>query len=122
MYAPHPITFILDFVRGCYNSIAGEHRNNTFISIMRYGDDETITRGLISATSERFLRHKTLGSHHYLWEKRSTSNSFLESKRYVQLTNISDGESRQSACDWGRVGLAREFADDQTLYGLHNQR
>ncbi|VDP99272.1 unnamed protein product [Trichobilharzia regenti] len=76
MYAPHPITFILDFVRGCYNSIAGEHRNNTFISIMRYGDDETITRGLISATSERFLRHKTLGSHHYLWEKRSTSVSF----------------------------------------------
>ncbi|CAH8456558.1 unnamed protein product [Heterobilharzia americana] len=75
MYAPYPISSVLDFVRGCYQWVADKHWNNSYISIMRYSHSENINFELIESTSKQFFNHAKPGSYHFIWERQSKSVS-----------------------------------------------
>ncbi|KAH8853916.1 hypothetical protein KSF78_0001529 [Schistosoma japonicum] len=122
MFAPTPISNVLDFVRSCYSQIAATKSNRTYIFIMKYADDEKINYELIKTTTEKFLRHTPKYSNLLLWEKRSNSDKLTNSLKYQRMACRNTTELN-GMCDWNRLGLPANYAKNLCLYKLtHTQR
>ncbi|CAH8452787.1 unnamed protein product [Schistosoma turkestanicum] len=119
MYAPNPISNVLDFVRACYRKVAGDKINNTYISTMRYANTEKINEEIIKFTQRQFKDLTPKGSLHLLWEKKSQSDQLLRSFDYNSVA-CGNSDDQDGLCDWKNIGMPQQDASDQCLYKLEN--
>ncbi|KAH8853915.1 hypothetical protein KSF78_0001528 [Schistosoma japonicum] len=119
IYAPALISHTVNFFRECSAAVVEKKVYMTYISIMRYADNEEINYELIETTTEKFLRHTPKYSNLLLWEKRSNSDKLTNSLKYQRMA-CGNTTELNGMCDWRRLGLSANDAGNQCLYRFLN--